>query len=99
MITLDMIPIQNHVVVDRIVNNEAVLVLPTKGQVKVLNEVGARIWSSVDGTRTVGEIIKIIQTEYAVSAQDAREDTCVFLGQLADRDIITFSSGAPIIRK
>jgi len=99
MITLDMIPIQNPVVVDRIVNDEAVLVLPTKGQVKVLNAVGARIWSSIDGTRTVGEIINIIHTEYAVNAQEAREDTCIFLGQLADRDIITFSAKAPIIRK
>jgi hypothetical protein len=89
MITLDMIPIPNPAVVGRIVDHEAVLVLPTKGQVKVLNEVGSRIWSYLDGTRTVSDIITMVQTEYAVSGQDAEEDTCAFLGQLADREIIT----------
>jgi hypothetical protein len=91
MITIDMKPIPNPSVVGRIVEDEAVLVLPTKGEVKVLNGVGARIWSYIDGARTVGEIIALIQTEYAVGAQDAQEDTCVFLCQLADRDIISFS--------
>lgn len=94
MITLEMKPIPNPAVVGRIVENEAVLVLPIKGKVKVLNEVGARIWSYIDGTRTVGDIIAMIQTEYAVNAQEAREDTCVFLSQLADREIITFSERA-----
>jgi hypothetical protein len=94
MITLDMKPIPNPAVVDRIVDHEAVLVLPAKGQVKVLNEVGARIWSFLDGTRTVRDIITMIQTEYAVSAQDARDDTLTFLGQLADREIITFPNAS-----
>ena len=91
MITLDMKPIPNPDVVARIVDHEAVLVLPAKGQVKVLNEVGARIWSYLNGVRTVSDIIDMIHTEYSVSAQDAQEDTCEFLNQLADREIITFA--------
>lgn len=91
MISLENVPIQNPAVVGRIVSDEAVIVLPTKGQVKVLNEVGARIWSLIDGTRTVKEIVSIINTEFAVSEEEAKNDTRVFLEQLAEREIITFS--------
>ena len=93
MISLDMVPIPNPNVIGRIVNDEAVLVLPVKGQVKVFNEVGTRIWSSIDGIRTVGEIIQIILAEYTVCKQEAFDDTCSFLSKLADREMISFSSG------
>lgn len=90
LILTNMVPVKNHEVIGRILNNEAVLVLPGKGQVKVVNEVGTRIWSSIDGLRTVGDIIAIIQTEYAVGEQEASEDISTFLSKLADRGIITF---------
>jgi len=90
MISLENVPIQNPAVVGRIVNDEAVIVLPMKGQVKVLNEVGARIWSLIDGTRTVRDIIAVINTEFAVSEEEAKNDTRVFLYQLAELKIITF---------
>ena len=91
MITMDMIPIPNPLVVGRIIEDEAVLVLPSKGQVKVLNGVGARIWSYLNGKRTVREIVGMIHNEYAVDEQVAQEDTRIFLGQLADKEIITFA--------
>jgi len=98
MIFLDKIPIPSPTVVGRIVNDEAVLVIPVKGQVKVLNEVGARIWSLIDGSRTVWEIKTIIETEYSVSAEDALKDTSIFINQLAEREIIIFSEGAQVRR-
>ena len=91
MISLENVPIQNPAVVGRIVSGEAVIVLPKKGQVKVLNEVGARIWSLIDGVRTVREIVAIIIIEFAVSEEEAKIDTREFLTQLAEREIITFS--------
>lgn len=90
MITNEMVPIKNPGVIGRVLENEAVLVLPVKGQVKVINEVGTRIWSSIDGIRTVGEIISIIQAEYAVSEQEAFDDICTFLNKLVDRGMISF---------
>jgi hypothetical protein len=93
MITLDMIPVPNPAVVGRILKDEAVLVLPARGQVKVLNEVGARIWSLVDGIRTVENIITTIKAEYAVSGEEALKDTSAFLEQLAERGILTFLDG------
>jgi hypothetical protein len=91
MISLENVPIQNPAVIGRIVSDEAVIVLPKKGQVKVLNEVGARIWSLIDGVRTVREIVAIINIEFAVSEEEAKIDTSEFLTQLAEREIITFS--------
>ena len=90
MITMDMIPIPNPSVVGRIIEDEAVLVLPNKGQVKVLNDVGARIWSYLNGEHTVQEIVVMVHNEYAVDEKEAQEDTKIFLGQLADKEIITF---------
>ncbi len=90
MISEKMVPIQNPEVIGRILNDEAVLVFPVKGQVKVINEVGTRIWSSIDGVRTVGDIITIIQTEYAVNEKEVFEDICTFLNKLADRGMISF---------
>jgi hypothetical protein len=98
MITLDMIPSPNPAVVSRVIKDEAVLVLPARGQVKVLNEVGARIWSLVDGKRTVGNIIATIEAEYAVCAEVALSDTSFFLGQLANREIISFIQGGKTAR-
>ena len=91
MISQYTIPVPNPAVVGRIVSGEAVLVLPTKGQVKVLNEAGARIWSLIDGARPAAEIIQVIHAEFAVSVEDATVDTLRFLEQLAEREIITFS--------
>ncbi len=53
MISLDSYPVPTAAVVGRLVENEAVLVLPEKAQVKVLNQVGARIWALADGRRTL----------------------------------------------
>ncbi len=91
MVELEWLPVQNSAVVGRLVGDEAVLVLPSKGQVKVLNEVGARIWSLIDGKRTVRDIITTILTEFSVSEAELMKDAEDFLEQLALREIITFA--------
>lgn len=91
-LSLDTIPVPNPNVVGRVVADEAVLVLPEKGTVKVLNEVGARIWSLVDGVRSAREIALLIFSEYNVEQAAAEEDTLVFLGDLADRDVLTLKA-------
>lgn len=91
MITLDAYPIPVSNVVGRIMDDEAVLVLPDKGQVKVLNEVGARIWSLIDGKRSVGELASMICEEYEVDGDLAEADTIEFVADLIDRGIATLS--------
>lgn len=97
MISLDKIPIPKTGVVGRVLENqdpsktEAVIVLPEKGQVKVLNEVGTRIWSLIDGKRRLREIISIIVSEYQVNNEIAEKDTLAFIEELIQKDIISLA--------
>lgn len=86
------IPIPNPAVAARSVENEAVLLLPEQGQVKVLNEVGARIWQLVDGSRSAVQIAAQISAEYDVSPAEAEADTLAFLQELAERGVLTLKS-------
>ncbi len=94
MISLDNIPVPVKGVVGRVLENkdpgktEAVIVLPDKGQVKVLNEVGTRIWSLIDGNRNVREIISIIINEYQVTNDVAEKDTMAFIEELNEKGIV-----------
>lgn len=91
MSTLEAVPAPVQGVVGRVVDNEAVLVLPEKGEVKVLNEVGARIWALTNGDRSVKEIARLICEEYEVELEIAEADTLDFLRDLEDRGAIKFS--------
>lgn len=88
MTSINMIPIPNPEVVGRVIDNEAVLVIPGKGKVKVLNEAGARIWALVDGSRSVKDIAGQIVSEYKVSQTQAEKDTLEFIQQLLAKDIV-----------
>jgi hypothetical protein len=89
MFSVDAVPVPNPQVVGRIVDNEAVLVLAGKGEVKVLNEVGARIWSLVDGHRSIKEIAGVIIAEFDISQSEAERDALAFIQQLADKEILS----------
>ena len=67
---------------------EAVIVLPSTRKVEVLNEIGARIWSLLDGNRSVRQIIEMISSEYDVELETARIDTLEFLGVLYEKGIV-----------
>ena len=88
MITLDSYPAQALHVQGRRVDNEAVVILPDKGEVKVLNEIGAQIWALADGSRSVREIVAAICAEYAVNPSEAEADTLAFLAELESKGII-----------
>jgi len=70
-------------VVSRLIEGEAVIVLPEQGRTKVLNEVGSRIWALADGTRTLGSIVEIICQEYEVTPAQAQADVLAFAERLA----------------
>jgi hypothetical protein len=67
-----------------------VIVLPDKGEVKVLNEVGARIWALADGSRSVRDIAAAVAGSYDVSPAEAEADTVVFLRELREKALIEF---------
>lgn len=87
-LTLNSYPVQAEQVRGRRLEQEAVVVLPEKGQVKVLNEVGAHIWALADGSRSVREIIAEVCRTYDVSLTVAENDTLKFLAELQQKGLI-----------
>lgn len=79
-------------IVGQILNDEAVLLLPGKGEVKVLNAVGARIWSLIDGSRTIAQIAAQIAAEYAVESAQAEADALAFVAELTQREMVTLAA-------
>jgi len=90
MTNLDSVPYRSRGIMGSVVDGEAVLVLPEKGKVKVLNEVGAYIWSKVDGENTVREISELLAAEYEVGKPESEEDTLAFLSDLEERGVVFF---------
>jgi hypothetical protein len=93
----DSVIFPSHDVIGKIIeektNNEmslrAILVLPDTGKVMVINDVGARIWTLLDGKRTIDDISRIIETEYSDTNQNIQQDTIDFLTGLIERKIVT----------
>ena len=92
MTFLNQIPKPVSGVTGQVVDGEAVLVLPDKGEVKVLNEVGARIWELSDGTRTIAEISEQLAQEFEVDIQKAQDDAVIFLQQLEQKGVVKLES-------
>ena len=92
MVELAAYPVPSEQAVGRQLDGEAVVVLPTQGRVKVLNEVGARVWELADGRRTVAEIVEILTGEYAADPEVIEQDVVAFLEQLAAEDGVTLLS-------
>ena len=92
MTFLNQIPKPVSGVTGQIVDGEAVLVLPDKAEVKVLNEVGARIWELVDGTLTIAEIAELLTQEFEVDIQKAQNDAVIFLQQLTQKGVVKLES-------
>ncbi len=67
-----------------VVDDQAVVILADEGVVNVLNPLGTRIWTLIDGARTVGEIAGVIADEYDVRLEVAAYDTAEFLQTLVD---------------
>ncbi len=96
MLTLDSYLVPKANIVGRVVDeNEAVLVLPEKGKIKVLNEVGASIWGMIDGTRNVRDIATLICAKYEVDQAGAEADTLDFVTELVQQDIISLLPNPP----
>jgi len=89
MLGPDNIPIPIPDILGRVVDNEAVLVLPNLGKVKVVNEVGAAIWQLIDGKRNINQICTEICEQFDVDTATAEADILQFINELLERQIIT----------
>ena len=68
-----------------------VVISPEEGKVRVLNEVAALIWESVDGCRDVGDIAKQVTVKYNVPIEQAERDVETFLITLVNKGLLLWN--------
>jgi hypothetical protein len=78
----------------RIVDGEAVIVLPEAGVVRILNAVGSRIWELADGTHPVRDIVEVIYQEYDVDREQAEQEVVEFVTEMVNDDLLTVETVA-----
>jgi len=71
----------------RAFEHEVAVILPTASAVRVLNEVGARIWALADG-RTLAQILDVLVNEYEIERTELRVDAEAFLSELQGRGLL-----------
>lgn len=65
------------------------VVMPLRSEVKVLNPVGTRIYSLLDGKHTLDEIVAAVVDEFEVSEPQARDDVQEFLRELSEQGLVS----------
>jgi hypothetical protein len=68
--------------------SRVIIVLPETGKVIVLNEVGSRIWSLIDGKKTINEIASTIEMEYNHPSKNIHSDAIGFIEDLLEKGIL-----------
>lgn len=72
----------------RIIDGEAVIIIPQEDNVKVLNGVGSRIWELLNGTRDVKQISSEISNEFDISHDEAFKDITEFVNELYQKNMV-----------
>ena len=75
----------------RMVESEAVVVSPNEGLVRILNEVGSRVWELIDGNTTVDSIVSQIREEFNAEQNAVETDVIGFLNDLQNKGMVTIN--------
>jgi coenzyme PQQ synthesis protein D (PqqD) len=73
----------------RTYDGQATIVLPSRAEVKVLNEIGSVVWDSIDGRRTLGQILETLLAEYDMPREQAERDMLEFVGELRTHGMVS----------
>ena len=92
------IPVKSPATASQIIDDEAVIIVPSQQMVNVLNPVGCRIWDLADGTRSIGEIAETIIQEFDVPYETALKDAVEFTRDLAEKKMMDFV-GKPEVKE
>ena len=84
------IPAHHPRIAARVFSGEAVIITPAENMVRMLNEVGSRVWELADGTRTVEQIAVALTQEFAVDLPQARSSATAFIDELAAKGLLAF---------
>ncbi len=73
----------------RIYDGQATIVMSDPAETKVLNEVGSVIWSQIDGTNTLGQILEAVMQQFNISREQAENDLLEFATSLNEHHMVT----------
>jgi hypothetical protein len=71
------------------------VVLPIRSEVKVLNPVGSKIYSLLDGNHTERQIIDAVVAEFDISPVEAARDLREFLQELEEHGMLAAETAEP----
>ena len=71
------------------------VVLPGRSEVKVLNPVGIKIFSLLDGDHSPDQIVEAVCEEFEVDAKQAAEDLGAFLDDLRNHGMLAEAGVTP----
>ena len=66
----------------RLVRDEGVVVRQRTAEALVVSEVGARLLDLIDGRRSVGEILRLLEAEYEVAPATLERDATRYLDEI-----------------
>ena len=73
----------------RTYDGQATIVLPSRAQVSVLNEIGSAVWERIDGRRTLADILDGILEEYDITREQALGDLEQFVSALREQGMVS----------
>ena len=73
------------------------VVLPGRSEVKVLNPVGIKIYSMLDGTNSCEAIIQAIRDDFEVTEEQAAGDLREFLAELESNGMLAGDEKSPAV--
>jgi hypothetical protein len=80
---IDSFPKRHPETAFRVVDEDGgLVVLAGRSEVKVLNPVGIKVFSLLDGEHSIDAITAVVVDEFAVSQEDAGRDVQAFLDEL-----------------
>jgi hypothetical protein len=83
-------------VIWRELDDNAVLVSPGSGKVRVLNHIGTLIWRMLTENHSISDIVTHLTTHFDVTPTQARQDVILFLQELHNRGLLQTSGAADI---
>lgn len=87
---LDAIAVHAPAVISRRMDDEAILIHPAQGKVRVLNAVGATIWEMIDGQRDLATLAQAVAAKYGIPQSQAEADVSAFCEDLVGRGVLAW---------
>lgn len=72
----------------RKLDDNAVIVSPGSGEVRVLNGIGTVIWLMLTQKQSVADIVSHLVNYYEVTPRQAQQDVVLFLQELHERGLV-----------